>query len=87
MNTRRTSPEILRDILTAGPGSESSIRFATGMNHVRARWYLRFLLSNGLLQPRPDNGRTATYIITAKGEELLRCLDELFELLSDGVPE
>ena len=81
---RRTTPEVLKEILAVGPASWSGIRFAVGMSYSQAQRYLPFLVNEGYLKRRPGERGADEYVITEKGKQLFRLLNELTDLL--GVP-
>ena len=80
-NGRRSSPEVLKEILAAGPGTWSHLRFTVGLNHSQARRYLPFLVNEGYLQRRARDDGTVKYVITERGAKLLCLLSELSDFV------
>jgi predicted transcriptional regulator len=44
---RRTTPEVLKEILSVAPATKSSIRFTVGLNYSQAKRYLPYLITEG----------------------------------------
>ena len=85
-NRRRSPPEVVKEILTAGPATWSNIRFTVGLNHNQAQRYLPYLVTEGYLENRPMDDWRVVFHLTDKGKMLLALLNELSELLeSPGV--
>jgi predicted transcriptional regulator len=78
---RRTTPELLQEILNAGPASWSSIRFSVGLNHSQAQRYLPFLVNEGYLTRRAQENGADVLQITDKGKRLLQLLSQLSDIL------
>ena len=77
---RRTSPEVLKEILSTGPATKSSIRFTVGLSHSQAQRYLPYLITEGFLQiDTDDKGRI--YESSPKGRRLLQRLNELSQMM------
>ena len=77
---RRTSPEVLKEILSAGPATKSSIRFTVGLSYSQAERYLPYLIAEGFLRiGADDKGRI--YEISPKGRKLLQHLSELSQMM------
>ena len=77
---RRTRSEVLREILSIGPGTVSHIRFGVGMNYKQARRYVPFLVKEGYLEDRLTEGGKVVYHVTERGKRLLQLLNVLSEL-------
>lgn len=78
---RRTTPDLLKEILNAGPASWSSIRFSVGLNHSQAQRYLPFLVHEGYLARKAQESGTDVFQITDKGKRLLQLLSQLSDIL------
>jgi predicted transcriptional regulator len=81
LGDRRTTSEVLQDIMSTGPATKSCIRFSVGLNYSQAQRYLSYLVTEGYLSMGIDeNGRTI-YEISARGRQLLGTLSELSGIL------
>ena len=78
---RRTTSEVLQEILSVAPATKSGIRFSVGLNHSQAKRYLPYLISEGYLQANADESGPSIYEISPKGHKLLTILDELSEMV------
>lgn len=78
---RRTTSEVLHEILSVAPATKSAIRFSVGLNHSQAKRYLPYLISEGYLQVSPSGKGPAIYEISPKGRKLLTTLNELSEMV------
>ncbi|MDO8473816.1 MAG: winged helix-turn-helix domain-containing protein [Dehalococcoidia bacterium] len=70
MRTRRTSIDIVAEILRLKTAGKTQIMYGARLSHTQLEKYLRFLLENGFLQLERKLGRSR-YRTTAKGEKLL----------------
>jgi predicted transcriptional regulator len=77
IKSRRSSSEVLRDMLYAAHGGakKTHIMFRSNVNPVVLEKYLKFCLDNGLIV-KDQYG----YSTTPKGIKLLRCLDQIRDL-------
>jgi len=81
VGTRRSAPEILREILASTESSHTGIRYAANVNFHQSVKYLAFLRDRGFLnEGRTPTGRTV-YSVSPKGQGLLSKLNRLVELL------
>ena len=83
-NRRRSPPEVVKEILTAGPATWSNIQFTVGLNHNQAQRYLPYLVTEGYLENRPMDDWRVVFHLTDKGKMLLALLNELSELGVEG---
>jgi predicted transcriptional regulator len=74
---RRTTPEVLKDILSVAPATKSGIRFTVGLNYSQAKRYLPYLITEGYLEIGEDEKGRAIYEISPRGRKLLEVLNEL----------
>jgi predicted transcriptional regulator len=74
---RRTSAEIIRDILLAAKdgAKKTHIMFRSNLNPAVMQKYIRFLLEEGLITIEDSD-----YVTTQKGIRFLECLTRLEEL-------
>ncbi len=82
MRTRRTSIEIIADMLRLGESEVGKTRmmYSVNMSHSQLERYIDFLVSGEFLEPR-RNGRNVKYITTRKGRSLLDNIDRMAEVL------
>lgn len=78
---RRTTSEVLQEILSVAPATKSAIRFSVGLNHSQAQRYLPYLISEGYLQSNSDEQGPRVYNISPKGHKLLTILNELSDMV------
>ena len=74
---RRTTPEVLKDILSVAPATKSGIRFTVGLNYSQAKRYLPYLITEGYLEIGEDEKGRAIYEISPRGRKLLEVLNAL----------
>ena len=63
------------------PATRSAIRFSVGLNHVQAKRYLPFLISEGYLRVGAAEKGPAIYEVSPKGRKLLTILKELSKMV------
>ena len=78
---RRTTSEVLHEILSIAPATKSAIRFSVGLNHSQSKRYLPYLISEGYLRLNASEKGPAIYEISPKGHKLLTILNELSEMV------
>ncbi len=78
---RRTTSEVLQEILSVAPATKSGIRFSVGLNHSQAKRYLPYLISEGYLQTSSNEQGPSVYEISPKRHKLLTILNELSEMV------
>lgn len=84
---RRTTPEVLKDILSVAPATKSSIRFTVGLNYSQAKRYLPYLITEGYLEIGEDEKGRAVYEISPRGRKLLEVLNELAAMVDAPADE
>jgi predicted transcriptional regulator len=74
---RRTSAEIIRDILLAAKNGakKTHIMFRSNLNPAVMQKYIRFLMEEGLIALQDSD-----YVTTQKGTKFLECLNRLADL-------
>ena len=78
---RRTTSDVLKEILSVAPATKSSIRFEVGLNYAQAQRHLPFLISEGyLIKGSDERGRTI-YEVSPRGRKLLEVLNEISEMV------
>lgn len=76
----RTRCEIIADILRLGEHGAWQVVCSSGLNAAMARQYLGHLVAKGFLEVI-ESERKTTYRATESGQDLLRKIDELVELI------
>jgi predicted transcriptional regulator len=82
---RRTTPEVLKEILSVAPATKSSIRFIVGLNYSQAKRYLPYLTTEGYLQIGADEKGRSVYEISPRGKKLLEVLNQLSAMVDSPV--
>jgi predicted transcriptional regulator len=87
-NRRRSTSEVLKEILLSSPATKSNIRYSVGLNLSQAKRYLPHLIDEGYLRLATDERGSAIYEISAKGKKLLQILSDLSEMtdMEDELP-
>jgi len=83
MNRRRSNIEIIADMLRVGENGagKTEIMYSANMSYAQIQKYLGFLLSHGFINRVEVGNPVVTYHVTPKGEELLRNIDSIIEVL------
>jgi len=83
MNRRRSSIEIIADMLKVGENGagKTEIMYSVNMSYTQIQKYLGFLLNHGLIHKVEVGNPVVTYHVTEKGANLLRNIDTVMELL------
>jgi predicted transcriptional regulator len=83
MNRRRSSIEIIADMLRVGENGagKTEIMYSANMSYSQIQKYLGFLLSHGLIDRAEVGNPVVTYQVTDKGSRLLRSIDNILEML------
>jgi len=84
MNQRRSNIEIIADMLRVGENGagKTEIMYSANMSYTQIQKYLGFLLSRGFINKVEVGNPVVTYQVTEKGEELLRNISTIVEILS-----
>lgn len=81
INHRRSTLEIISDILRLEEASKTRIMYSSNMSHSQLERYLGFLVERGFLRRDVKPNPGVTYHVTDKGRYLLRSIDSVRELL------
>ncbi len=84
LDRRRTSLEIIADMLRLGEAGKTEIMYSVNMSYFQLQKYLSFLLDRGLIDKVQLGNPSVTYRVTRKGLEILRSIDGLMETLNMG---
>ena len=81
MARRRSSIEVIADILRLGEAGKTEIMYSANMSYAQLQKYLKFLLQLGLIDRVTVGNPVVTYRVTRKGLRLLRSIDAVLEIL------
>ncbi len=81
MERRRSSIEVIADILRLGEAGKTEIMYSANMSFFQLQKYLKFLLELGLIDRVKVGNPTVTYRVTSKGLRLLKSIDSVLEML------
>ena len=82
LDRRRSSLEIIADMLRLGEAGKTEIMYSVNMSYFQLQKYLGFLLERGLIDKVALGNPSVTYRVTIKGLEVLRAIDGLLESLN-----
>ncbi len=78
---RRSSIEVIADMLRLGEAGKTEIMYSANMSYVQLQKYLSFLLQLRLIDKVTLGNPSVTYRVTEKGLRLLRNIDGILETL------
>ncbi len=78
---RRSSIEVIADMLRLGEAGKTEIMYSANMSYFQLQKYLNFLLQLGLIYKVTVGNPSITYRVTNKGLRLLRNIDNILEVL------
>jgi predicted transcriptional regulator len=81
---RRSSLEVMADILRLGKASKTDIMYGVHLSHRQLKKYLSRMVELGLIDEIGTDHRSMTYSVTRKGLRLLRNIDSVLEELRWG---
>lgn len=81
MQHRRSSIEVIADILRLGEAGKTEIMYSANMSFRQLQKYLSFMLQLGLITKVEVGNPIITYRVTKKGLRLLRNIDGILEVL------
>ena len=81
INRRRSSVEVIGDILRLGEAGKTEIMYGANMSYRQLQRYLAFLIQDGFLERRMAPNPGVKYQPTQKGQRLLRSIDTLLDIL------
>ena len=81
LDHRRSSIEVIGDILRLGEAGKTEIMYSANMSYFQLKKYLAFLLQLGLIDKVTVGNPVVTYRITKKGLRLLKSIDKILEML------
>ena len=84
MGHRRSNIEIIADILRLGQAGKTEIMYGANMSYCQLQKYLDFLMERGFIDRVNSENSIATYRTTRKGSTLLRLIESVLAMLSQG---
>jgi len=81
MIARRSSVEIMGEILRLGPAGKTEIMYSVNMSHSQLGRYLELLTGRGLLERVVGKARIPLYVTTEKGKALLPHIQAMVDAL------
>jgi predicted transcriptional regulator len=81
LTNRRSSIEVIADILRLGEAGKTEIMYSANMSFKQLQKYLKFLLELKLIDKVTVGNPVVTYRVTKKGLRLLRSIDTILETL------
>ncbi len=82
LDRRRSSLEIIADMLRLGEAGKTEIMYSVNMSYFQLQKYLGFLLERGLIDKVALGNPSVTYRVTTKGLGVLRAIDGLLGSLN-----
>jgi predicted transcriptional regulator len=81
MEHRRSSIEVIADMLRLGEAGKTEMMYSANMSYFQLKKYLKFLLERGLISEVTLGNPSVSYRVTPEGLKLLRDIDEILETL------
>ncbi len=81
LSNRRSSIEVVADMLRLGEAGKTEIMYSANMSYAQLQKYLKLLLELKLIDKVHLGNPMVTYRITEKGLRLLRSIDSILETL------
>ena len=81
MERRRSSMQVIADILRLGEAGKTEIMYGANMSFFQLQKYLKYLLELRLIDKVTVGNPTVTYRVTRKGLRLLKSIDAVLEML------
>ena len=81
MQHRRSSIEVIADILRLGEAGKTEIMYSANMSFRQLQKYLGFMLELELINKVEVGNPIVTYRVTKKGLRLLRNIDSILDVL------
>ncbi len=81
LSNRRSSIEVIADMLRLGEAGKTEIMYSANMSYAQLQKYLKFLLELRLIDKVAVGNPVVTYRVTEKGLRLLRSIDNILEIM------
>ncbi len=82
LDRRRSSIEIIADMLRLGEAGKTEIMYSVNMSYFQLQKYLNFMIERELVDKVKLGNPSVTYRVTKKGLTLLRHIDEILDTLN-----
>jgi predicted transcriptional regulator len=82
LDRRRSSIEIIADMLRLGEAGKTEIMYSVNMSYFQLQKYLNFMVERELIDKVKLGNPSVTYRVTKKGLGLLRHIDEILDTLN-----
>jgi predicted transcriptional regulator len=89
MNQRRSNIEIISEMLRIGAegAGKTEIMYSANMSYRQLQKYLKFMMSQGLIDQIEIGNPSITFMVTEKGHGLRRSIETVLEVLKFTIPE
>ena len=81
MERRRSSVEVIADILRLGQAGKTEIKYSANMSYFQLQKYLNYLMKLELIDKVMCGNPSITYRVTQKGLDLLKSIEGVLEVL------
>ena len=81
MERRRSSVEVIADILSLGQAGKTEIMYSANMSYFQLQKYLNYLMKLELIDKVMVGNPSITYRVTEKGLDLLKSIEGVLEVL------
>jgi len=81
MERRRSSIEVIADMLRLGDAGKTEIMYSANMSYFQLKKYLKFLVDRGLVTEVHLGNPSISYRVTPEGLRLLRNIDSILDTL------
>ncbi len=81
MNNRRSSVEIIAEILRLGEAGKTEIMYSVNMSYRQLQKYLSFLVQEGFLERHVVPNPGVKYKVTSKCQRLLNSINPILDML------
>ena len=81
MERRRSSVEVIADILRLGQAGKTEIMYSANMSYFQLQKYLNYLMKLALIDKVTVGNPSITYRVTEKGLDLLKSIEGVLEVL------
>jgi len=81
MERRRSSVEVIADILRLGQAGKIEIMYSANMSYFQLQKYLTYLMKLELIDKVVVGNPNVTYRVTEKGLDLLKSIEGVLEVL------
>lgn len=82
MNNRRSSVEVIADVLRLGRAGKTEIMYSCNLSHRQLCQYLDFLSSRGFIQEEKRTNPKVDFAVTPKGRDLLKNIETVLAQLT-----